>query len=200
MAVRKSAFLLLSALLSVLAPVDALWPQPKSITTGSSALKLSGGFDITISGTVHNAPQDLHQAVERANSYLRTDKLERLVVGRGDVDKPALGKAKTLTRLTLSLSPGAKVNTITAEAQKPIESRDEAYVLNVPADGSGATLTANSTLGLLRGLTTFGQLWYQSDSTTYTIVAPVHIEDSPAYVRFHLPFFSSPSTCCSYYS
>lgn len=188
-----TTFLLLSALVSVLAPVDALWPQPRSITTGSSALRLSGGFDITIAGSVHNAPLDLHQAVERANAQLKTDKLERLVVGRGDADKGALGKAKTLSKLTLSLAKGATAHTITSEAQKPIEERDEAYVLDVPADGSGATLTANSTLGLFRGLATFGQLWYQSGSTTYSIEAPIHIEDSPAFVSVFV--FASRFTC-----
>ncbi|KAH8085997.1 N-acetylhexosaminidase [Cristinia sonorae] len=177
---RKSAFLLLSALLSVLAPVDALWPQPRSITTGSSALRLSGGFDIVI-GSVRNPPSDLHQAVDRTSGFLKNDKLERLVVGRGDVDRAAVAKAKTLSRLTLSLGKGATARSIAAEAQKAVEERDEGYVLDVPADGSGATLTANSTLGLFRGLTTFSQLWYQSGSTTYTIEAPIHIEDSPAF-------------------
>ncbi|THH27662.1 hypothetical protein EUX98_g6529 [Antrodiella citrinella] len=178
---KTSALLLVSAMLAVLAPVNGLWPQPRNLTTGSSALKLSGGFEISIASSLYNAPQDLQQAISRSHGFLQTDKLERLVVGRGDVDKPALTKAKTLSQLTVSLDKGATVQSITAEAQKPIEERDEGYVLDVPADGSGATLTANSTLGLFRGLTTFGQLWYQSDSTTYTIEAPIHIVDSPAY-------------------
>jgi hexosaminidase len=53
--------------------------------------------------------------------------------------------------------------------------------LTVPADGSAATLKANSTLGLFRGLTTFGQLWYDLDNMTYTIEAPISITDAPAY-------------------
>lgn len=36
--------------------------------------------------------------------------------------------------------------------------------LSVPDDGSDASLTANTGLGLLRGLTTFEQLWYTSPS------------------------------------
>ena len=43
-------------------------------------------------------------------------------------------------------------------------------------------LSANTTLGLFRGLTTFGQLWYDWDGTTYTLEAPINIVDSPAYV------------------
>jgi len=36
--------------------------------------------------------------------------------------------------------------------------------LSVPDSGADASLTANTALGLLRGLTTFEQLWYTSPS------------------------------------
>lgn len=178
----KAKLLVFATLLTVFAPADALWPQPRSIETGSTPLRLSGGFDITIAGSVHNAPADLHAAVSDAENFIKTDKLERLVVGRGSADVSAYSKAKTLSKLTLSLGNGAKANTITSEAQKAPEERDEAYTLVVPNDGSGATITANSTLGLYRGLTTFTQLFFYNAGTTYLLNAPVHIEDSPAYV------------------
>ena len=178
----KAKLLVLTALLAALAPADALWPQPRSIETGSTALRLSGGFDITIAGSVHNAPSDLHAAVQDAKSFIKNDKLGRLVVGRGAVDVPAYSKAKTLSKLTLALAPGATAHSITAEAQKAPEARDEAYTLTVPGDGSAASITANSTLGLFRGLTTFTQLFFYNDGTTYLLNAPVAIEDSPAYV------------------
>ncbi|KAG5732634.1 hypothetical protein E4T56_gene16912, partial [Termitomyces sp. T112] len=38
-----------------------------------------------------------------------------------------------------------------------------------------------STLGLFRGLTTFGQLWYDLNGITYTLQAPFDIVDSPAF-------------------
>lgn len=53
----------------------------------------------------------------------------------------------------------------------------------MPADGLEALLVANSSLGLLRGLTTFEQLWYTLGAEIYTTEAPVRIEDSPAFVR-----------------
>jgi len=81
----------------------------------------------------------------------------------------------------LSLNKGATVNSITTEAQKPIEDRDEAYTLTVPSTGGSASITANTTLGLLRGLTTFGQLWYSWEGTTYAIDTPIDIVDSPAF-------------------
>ncbi|KAI0076763.1 N-acetylhexosaminidase [Panus rudis PR-1116 ss-1] len=165
---------------ATLSPADALWPQPRSLQAGSGALKLSKGFDINLSG-IHNAPSDLRDAVSRTKSFLKNDKLERLVVGRGDADKAIVSKGKTLNKLNLQLGNGANVQSITAEAQKPIGSRDEAYTLTLPDDGSAATISANSTLGLLRGLTTFTQLWYESDGTTYALDVPIQIQDSPAY-------------------
>ncbi len=179
----KPTLILFATLLTVCSPADALWPQPRNLQTGSTALRLSGGFDITISGSVHNAPSDLHAAVLSTQNFVKTDKLGRLVVGRGSVDAQAVSKAKSLSKLTLSLSQGATAHSITSEAQKAIEDRDEAYTLTVPSDGSGATLTASSTLGLYRGLTTFSQLVYYNDGTTYILNAPIHIQDSPAYVR-----------------
>ncbi|EGN98182.1 glycoside hydrolase family 20 protein [Serpula lacrymans var. lacrymans S7.3] len=62
-----------------------------------------------------------------------------------------------------------------------IEERDEAYSLSVPSDGSAAILKANSSLGLFRGLTTFSQLWYEYDGTTYNPEAPIEITDWPLY-------------------
>jgi hypothetical protein len=92
----------------------------------------------------------------------------------------------------------------------PLAQRDEAYNLSVPADGSGAVLSARTTLGLFRGLNTFTQLWYYyagdgddagacAGAVVYTLSAPVAIQDSPAYVRLQsdclsagTAFLSSP--------
>ncbi|KAI0671147.1 N-acetylhexosaminidase [Trametes maxima] len=160
-------------------PVLALWPQPQSIETGSSTLRLAPGFQITVTG--HGVPGDLLAAVGRTKKALFSDKLGRLVVGRGAADAPTFAQAKSLSRLTLTLGKGASFASITSEAQKAPEDRDEAYHLVLPADGSGATITANSTLGLFRGLTTFSQLWYEHGNTVYTVNAPVTIQDAPAY-------------------
>lgn len=161
-------------------PAQALWPQPQSVQIGSSTLRLAPGFQITVVG--RGVPGDLLAAVGRTKQLLRGDKLERLVVGRGAADAHTFDEAKFLSRLTLSLEKGVSFKTITSEAQKAPEERDEAYHLVVPADGSGASITANSTLGLLRGLTTFSQLWYEHSNTIYTVSAPVTIQDKPAYV------------------
>jgi hypothetical protein len=72
---------------------------------------------------------------------------------------------------------------IAADARALLGTRDESYILDVPSDGSPATLSANSTLGLYRGLTTFSQIWYTHNSNIYTVEAPISISDSPAFVR-----------------
>ena len=156
---------------------------PKSIQTGSTAVRLAPHFNIEVA--VKNAPKDLHDAVSRTKAYLENDKLERLVVGRGSSDSSAIACAIQLHSLVVSLTPNSgDVRSISDEAKNDLESRDEAYTLSVPDDGSAATLKANSTLGLFRGLTTFGQLWYEYDGTTYTLEAPIQIQDAPAYVCF----------------
>lgn len=161
--------------------VHALWPIPRSLQTGTTLLKLAPTFDITISVT--SPPQDLLDAVSRTKSFIQTDKLQRLVVGRGANDNGALGSAPTLPRLTISLLNNNAARAIAVEAIQTIGTRSEGYSLTVPTDGTSATLTANSTLGLFRGLTTFEQLWYDSAGVTYSYQAPVKIvNDIPAFV------------------
>lgn len=165
-------------------PSLALWPQPRQITTGTTSLKLAPGFSIKVTG-IKNVPSDLTAAISRSQGQLTSDKLQPLVVDRGASSAGAVKSAKSLKTLSVSLLPTAgPVNSISAESVLPLESRREGYTLVVPADGSDATLKANSTLGLLRGLTTFGQIWYQLGNNQFTLEAPFNIVDSPAYVRF----------------
>ncbi len=160
--------------------VFGLWPLPRTLQTGTTVLKLAPNFDIHVN--VQHAPSDLSDAVLRTKSHLMNDKLGRLVVGRGSSDSAAIQHAKSLASLKVALSKGATVRSIAEEARVSIETRSEEYSLTLPADGSAATLTANSTLGLYRGLTTFEQLWYQWSGNVYTVEAPIVISDSPAYV------------------
>ncbi|KAG1725011.1 glycoside hydrolase family 20 protein [Suillus paluster] len=159
--------------------VLALWPIPTTLETGMTALTISPSFcfDMQVTG----APADLYEAVSQSQYYLENDKLGRLVVGRGANDAAALASAKTLSKVTLSLTSGATAEPIASEAVKPLGTRSEEYALTIPADGSAATLTANSTLGLYRGLTTFNQLFYYYGGVTYTLLAPIIITDTPAY-------------------
>jgi hexosaminidase len=182
--------LLLCAVALLPEAVYALWPQPRNLHTGSGSVRLDTSFAIRVA--VPNAPQDLLDAAERTRALLFSDQLRRLVVGRGEDDLQSVRPANVLPNLSLSLLVGTSAvpQSIATEATLPLGSRDEAYSLVVPADGSGAVLSANSTLGLFRGLTTFGQLWYMAGGTVYTLSAPVVIHDSPAYVSPFAPGLS----------
>jgi hexosaminidase len=103
-------------------------------------------------------------------------------VGRGAADQAIIHDAKTLSTLKLLFVDEAAVHSITEESRTEITSRSEGYTLLVPGDASPAVLTSNSTLGLFRGLTTFGQLWYYFRGDIYTLEAPVQITDAPAFV------------------
>src|ERR1700761_7517846 len=156
---------------ALIAPALALWPQPTTITNGNSTLLLSNSFSIV---PPSNAPSDLQQAITSTSSFLKNDKLGRLVVGRGSSDSSSFGRAKTLRRLVLSFSKptaatkgsgGGNAGSIASEATKTMGTRDESYTLTVPADGSDATLSAATSLGLFRGLATFSQMWYTFGNT-----------------------------------
>jgi hexosaminidase len=175
--------MLTALLLIAIAPwgVETLWPIPRSLQTGSSLLKISPSFDIHLN--INKPPKDLLDAVSRTKSYIHTDKLQRLVVGRGANDSVALARAPTLHGLSVSLNGAMTSRAIAVEAVQPLAVRSEGYSLHVPNDGSSAVLTANSTLGLFRGLTTFEQLWYDLGGVTYSYQVPVAIvNDVPAYV------------------
>ena len=178
------------AILLGISPSFALWPAPRQITTGSTALKLSPGFRISTTG-IKNVPSDLTDAIARTMSFIANDQLQALVVDRGASSAAVVKAAKSLSSLTLSLKSTGAVKSISEEAIVPLESRVEGYTLVIPADGSAATLQANSTLGLFRGLTTFGQVWYELNGNAYTLQAPFHIVDSPAFVCF-VALFSFP--------
>ena len=166
---------------------SALWPIPRNLQTGTTLLKLSNSSNNFIRlSDISQAPQDLLDAISRTTSRLHSDNLQRLIVGRGESDLAALANAPTLACLTLSLTPNSPpIKSIMEEATKEITERSESYSLTIPDTDKGeATLTASSSLGLLRGLTTFEQLWYQVSGTVYSYQAPVQItNDSPAYVK-----------------
>lgn len=127
-----------------------LWPIPRQLSTGSTPLLLSTSFTVDL-GDVGSPPEDLKRAVARTQVQLKNDNLERLVIGRGAADAPSLASGKTLRKLKVSLGPNfdeAKgLASISEEATKPIDERNEGYNLTIPADGSDAILTASSALG-----------------------------------------------------
>ncbi|KXN82649.1 Beta-hexosaminidase 2 [Leucoagaricus sp. SymC.cos] len=174
-------FLSLFCVFVSFSPVLALWPRPQNLTTGSTPLRLAPNFSIKFSG-INQVPKDLSDAAQRTSTFLKTDKLQALVTDRGASSSNAISSARTLQSLTITLSTASGgVKSISQDAMAGLGTSDESYTLQVPGNGGTATLTANTALGLFRGLTTFGQLWYDLDGTTYTLQAPIHVKDAPAY-------------------
>ena len=96
--------------------------------------------------------------ISRTKSAVSNHKLGRLVVGRGAADLSGLG-VNELIGLVLTLEDAkGNVRGISEEAMDAIQIHVEGYTLDIPADGSAATLKAKSTLGLYRGLATFQHL------------------------------------------
>jgi hexosaminidase len=170
----------------------AIWPLPRDLQTGTSLLQLSSGFDIHVSrpSSAQSLP-DLDAAISRTKHHLHHDKHQRLVEGRGENHRTFLNSAPQLSSLVLSLDTWDGASSIFAETVKPLSDKKEGYTLVLPHDGSPATIKAETSLGLLRGLTSFEQLWNwldgEEDGIVYTSQAPVVINnDSPSYVRLHL--------------
>ncbi|GAA5866419.1 hypothetical protein JCM1840_001311 [Sporobolomyces johnsonii] len=172
----------------------AVWPLPRSFSRGSSPIQLSPNFEIVFAkGSTFSLsiPADLVAAIKQAEEQLENDKLQRLVVDRGEADLPRVHQAPTLAKLELSLT-SLYISSIAEEANKPYEEVDEGYTLDVPLPGDEkrdivASLSSNTTLGLARGLQTFSQLVYvlptaENDATLrYVPNAPISISDEPAF-------------------
>ncbi|THG95588.1 hypothetical protein EW026_g6090 [Hermanssonia centrifuga] len=151
------------ALFSIFVPaVVALWPVPHTLHTGSGALKLAHTFAVQLQAQ-ESPPADLLAAISNAESLLKTDSFQRLVVGRASADDKAISHAPELPSLLLSLAPRMALP-------------------HRPPRRSQATLLANSSLGLFRGLSTFTTMWYASPTQKYILNAPVQILDEPAFL------------------
>ena len=91
--------------------------------------------------------------------------------------EPSTDNKKLVTSITLEQLVADPPNVV-----KPLAGEvDESYTLSLTEDGA-ATITANSSIGIARGLTTFTQLFFKhSNGGAYTTLAPVEISDSPIF-------------------
>lgn len=170
----------------------SIWPQPFSVDIGNASLgtgpvKLSPKFDIHLGNHQNEAANvpDLMAAMQRTMARLqhapppsenKTD----------DEWKQEAGNATELTALSLYLVEGREMRDISVEAHSwSLDPNTDQYWLTVTAsgDGSGSYITAETSLGLLRGLQTFEQLW-RNVSAIDALYAPstVYIWDKPAFV------------------
>uniref|UniRef100_A0A0K3CA31 Beta-hexosaminidase n=1 Tax=Rhodotorula toruloides TaxID=5286 RepID=A0A0K3CA31_RHOTO len=141
----------------------ALWPRPRSSSTGSSFIKLGDSFKVVV------ARCELAKELERA-----------------------LENAPILSRLSLSLN-STVVGTLADEVANLYTldesySLSVPAATDLTSPTASAHLTARTLVGLLRGLETFTQLVYflpAADETVngsrYIASVPLRIEDGPAF-------------------
>lgn len=174
-------------------PVFALWPIPVQYSSSDSVLWIDGNVEVKYDCEVC--------LVKRQQQRLDTD------ICFKEVANAVINTAIQRTFSTLFQSnfvpwkfhprntdwepqPGGQsINSITltqnaadpSDITKPTTPIDESYTVSVPISGD-VVITANTSIGLSYGLTTFSQLFFQhSQGGVYTTLAPVEIFDTPMF-------------------
>ena len=140
------------------API-AFWPLPTKVAFGGAAVAVSPSLTFTVAG----APNaDLSAYAARTAALMFQN------------EPYAAPPAGALASLVITVANPAAPLTIGA---------DESYALNIPADGSPATLVANTTYGAYWGLQTFSQaVRFDFVSGQYAVkAAPLAITDAPKF-------------------
>ncbi|KAM7200494.1 glycoside hydrolase [Rhypophila sp. PSN 637] len=189
----SSLTLLLSSLLLLTQPVLAVWPAPQSFSQGNSSLYLSQTIYVTYNGKflpyTHGYPpaqlssKEIVQAglSRTLSAIFSSDFVPWMLHKRGELDKfePDLHRQHKWVK-SLAITQTGKDTTQTF---KPLDDTvDESYNLTISSQGE-AKLTAVSSIGVLRGLETFKQLFFKHSGGPfwYTPYVPVKIEDKPDF-------------------
>ncbi len=141
----------------------SLVPLPTKFTRGTSSLAVNAAkFQFTVVEPAGSPPADLEAAFSRAAALMFLDPA-RAAPGAGALVELKVSVANVSAPLALGV--------------------DESYELDIPADGSAATLTAETLFGAYNGLTTLAQLVrFDYDSHSHVIQeAPWTIIDAPKF-------------------
>ncbi|ROW16184.1 hypothetical protein VPNG_01886 [Cytospora leucostoma] len=194
MASRLLMSLLLLAVDHVTAQgLGGLWPVPQpTFTSGTTPLFVSKNIAVTYNGaslssraddyepTAFTSSQVTAAGISRAlDNIFNTNFVPWILVPRNSLSayEPPLNASTTLlSTLDIALTGGNATFDATAFDV------DESYKLSISEDGA-AKLSANSTFGILHGLETFSQLFYEhsTGNAWYLVNAPIEIEDSPVH-------------------
>ncbi|EMR63020.1 putative glycoside hydrolase family 20 protein [Eutypa lata UCREL1] len=182
-----SAFFLLS-----ITPALAIWPVPEKSSTGEQTLWIANDVPVTYNSeklswsltatecTGFSSKEVVTGAVSRTLKAILEDNLvpwmlyERQALQQ--TEPSASEEKKFITSISISHNG-------TEGSWKSLSGDvDESYSLSLSTQGA-AKIQAGSSVGVLRALETFSQLFFQhSDgSGTYTTQAPVEIIDKPQY-------------------
>ncbi|KAH6646356.1 glycoside hydrolase superfamily [Truncatella angustata] len=186
--------LVLSLLIGI-TPALAIWPIPKTISTGDQTLWIEHNIQVTYNGgilpwydddsssqatTVSSKEIVLGGVCRALSTILDKSFVPWKLYARNAVKQtePSADRAKTcITELVIT-----KTGNDSTDTWKPLDGTvDESYSLSVGLDGS-AKIEAVSAVGILHALETFTQLFYKhSTSGIYTTLAPVDIKDAPKF-------------------
>ncbi|KAJ5374887.1 Beta-hexosaminidase subunit alpha/beta [Penicillium concentricum] len=182
------------AFLAFAGHVAALWPVPQSFTNGTSTVWIAEDFKVSYNnqdlprpkaGTKTIASLEIvAAAVQRAReSIFASSIVPWKFHPRNELDKyepPAAGHSKTYIR-RLQITQTTKDDKSTF---KPLAGTvNENYNLTIGTNGE-ATISAESSTGVLRALETFTQLFYSHSvkgTGVYSNLAPVSISDWPKF-------------------
>jgi len=151
----------------VAADVSTLWPQPKSVTTGSLQAQLAPDFSIVIDPACSET-SILQDVIRQYTSW---------IFSMG----PAVSGSSSIKRLLVCVKDqSTDIQLYT----------DESYALEVPASGD-AKVSAQTYVGAIRGLETFSQLVEFADRVYSIARLPISIKDVPRFAWRGLMFDTS---------
>lgn len=170
--------------------LGGLWPVPQpGFSSGSTPLFISEDIDVTYNGasldyTDSDTSSLASSAIVKAGvsrtleSIFTANFVPWMLVPRRQLAsyEPSLNGSALVSCLDITLTSS---NSTFKPSANDV---DESYSLTITEAGV-ATLSANSTNGVLHGLETFSQLFYQHSSgdAFYLVNAPIEIEDAPIY-------------------
>lgn len=197
----KTSALLTSILVS---SVSALWPVPSQYSSGDSVLWIDSNVKVNYNLNTQVCLDQSRWAQVRADVchkddgnpfvYSNSQKIVNLAVQRtfatifeqnfvpwkfnprnSNFEPPCEGQQYIHS---INLQQNGAEPLAGKQWASPV---DESYTLEVPLSGE-VLITANSSIGLSYGLTTFSQLFFKhSKNGVYTKLAPVSISDAPKF-------------------
>lgn len=168
--------------------VLAVWPLPSSSSYGSSVLYIDPGVRVTYTLSNQNAsgygsPYGQRSSIVSTaidctldTIFTKTFYPWKLRPRNTNFDPPAETNNRIATINLIQYKPDP-----TNSSSTRADNLDESYSLSVTTSGT-VTITANSSVGISYGLTTFSQLFFQtSNGRVYTDLAPVAVSDAPKF-------------------